>query len=220
MRVIIFYIAILSSWYAYCSNLDRDTIYQRTSGLASAYTQNDCVGNYNGQFIVEETFLQCKEIYRQFFDLLGLASRSDGFSEYIKHLWISEDIVFSEALLFRSAIAAYSARLSWIQRPYLSDQELEKMADYLVRDAESTQELLINGLLIFGNLGGEKYIDVLKNAALNNSQRVAVVAVFSLSQVIESREQLKVHLRDIYEQTESDSFRRFLNKYVEKRGGW
>ncbi|EMN6203373.1 hypothetical protein WB527_004344 [Vibrio vulnificus] len=220
MRVIIFYIAILSSWYAYCSNLDRDTIYQRTSGLASAYTQNDCIGNYNGQFIVEETFLQCKEIYRQFFDLLGLASRSDGFSEYIKHLWISEDIVFSEALLFRSAIAAYSARLSWTQRPYLSDQELEKMAYYLVRDAESTQELLINGLLIFGNLGGEKYIDVLKNAALNNSQRVAVVAVFSLSQVIESREQLRVHLRDIYEQTESDSFRRFLNKYVEKRGGW
>lgn len=89
-----------------------------------------------------------------------------------------------------------------------------------MRDAESTQELLNNGLLIFGNLGDEKYIDVLKNAALNNSQRVAVVAVFSLSQVIESREQLKVHLRDIYEQTESDSFRRFLNKYVEKRGGW
>ncbi|ENM5748185.1 hypothetical protein V9R52_004089, partial [Vibrio mimicus] len=220
MRVIIFYIAIFSSWHAYCSNLDWDTIYQRTSGLTNAYAQSDCVGNYNGQFVVEEKFLQCKEIYRKFFNLLGLASRSDGFPEYVKHLWSSEDMVFSEAILFRSAIAAYSARLNWTQRLYLSDQELEKLAYYLVRDAESTEELLLNGLLIFGNLGDKKYVDVLKSTALNNRQRVAVVAVFGLSQIIESREQLKFHLRDIYEQTDSDSFRRFLNKYVEKRGGW
>ncbi|HGF7167870.1 TPA: hypothetical protein AB5F34_004039, partial [Vibrio mimicus] len=87
------------------------------------------------------------------------------------------------------------------------------MAYYLVRDAESTEELLLNGLLIFGNLGDKKYVDVLKSTALNNRQRVAVVAVFSLSQIIESREQLKFHLRDIYEQTDSESFRSFLNKY-------
>lgn len=80
--------------------------------------------------------------------------------------------------------------------------------------------MLINGLLILGNLGDEKYIDLLKISALNNRQRVAVVAVFSLSQIIDNREQLKPHLRDIYHQTDSARFKAFLDRYVEKRGGW
>ncbi|ELV8803546.1 hypothetical protein QNE37_003244 [Vibrio vulnificus] len=188
--------------------------------LTNSYVMNDCIGNYNGQLVVEETFSQCKEIYRQFFDLLGLASRSDGFPEYVERLWSSEDKVLSNDSLFRSAVAAYSARLNWTQRPFLSDQELEMLANDLVREGESAEELLINGLLILGNLGDEKYIGILKSAALNYRQRVAVVAVFSLSQIIDRRDELKLHLRDVYDQTDSAQFKAFLDKYVGKRGGW
>lgn len=220
MRFLTLCFAVLGSWHIHGSEIGNESIYQETMDLTNSYVLNDCLGNYNGRLSLEAPFTKCKEIYRQFFDFLGLVSRSDGFPEYAEYLWSSEDIVLSNDPLFRSAVAAFSARLDWAQRPFLSDSELEILANDLLRNGDLAEELLINGLLILGSLGDEKYIGVLKSAALNNRQRVAVVAVFSLSKIIDNREQLKHHLRDVYDQTDSTRFKAFLDRYVGKRGGW
>lgn len=112
MRFVTFCFAVLCSWHTYSFEIDNESIYWETKDLTNSYVLNDCVGNYNGRLSSEAPFTQCKEIYRRFFDFLGLASRSDWFPEYVEHLWRSEDQVLSNDPLFRSAIAAFSARLN------------------------------------------------------------------------------------------------------------
>lgn len=207
-------------WYAYSSITSSESIYHKTESLTNAFVRNECIENYTDQLFIDSSMSECQRIYRQFFNLVGSMSHSDEFPDYIEYLWMSDDIVLSNVLVFRTSIAANSAKLTPDLRPYLSDLELERLAYELVRREGSTEEILINGLLIFGNLGAEKYIDEVKNMAINSGEKVAIFAIFNLDQIINRREQLKLHLRDIYEQTDNERLRVFLDKFVDKRGGW
>lgn len=220
MRYITFFILTCFPWQVFSSINSNDSIYQKTKILTGTYSSNSCIGNYNGELNTEFRWSQCKTIYRQFLDLVDSVSGTDEFPDYIKFLWKSDDVVLSRELIFKTAIAANGASLPPALRPYLTNLELESLAYHIVRDSASTEEVLRNGLFIFGNLGSEKYIDDLKAVAIDSVQPVAVIAVFNLEKIIKKRELLKPQLRDIYDQTDSDRFRSWLDKFVDKRGGW
>ncbi|WP_282176058.1 hypothetical protein [Vibrio nereis] len=196
--------------------------------LTNEYQIGGC-SRYEGEQDTPDEFNTCVMIYFEFSNLIEFELNHDKFgtmsnemekSLFLEELWFSNNPVLKNELLFRTALAAVIAKYEPSLRKYIIDKKLEKTAYNLLDSSDSPHYLKANGLRILGSMKNSKYIERIKNIAILQSDDLGSIAVMELAGIVRERDELKIHLEDIYEKTDSKEFRKWLDYYVNRRGGW
>lgn len=220
---------IFSSFSSFSEVFNEDEFVDEIETRVMYYESRNCT-RYKGEYEPRTRYLEiCKAYYHTFLSELGhtrvdtldfFGNDNPRFVNAMARLWHSKNRVFRQDPLHRSALATIIAKFKPRNREYLTSDELETWAFSLLESSESTYYLKVNGLRILAGLGEPNYIYTMKDIAKDNVDNLGINAIYLLGSIIREREILKEHLYDIYQRTNHEEIKIFLDDYIKKEGGW
>lgn len=215
-KIIAFVFCLLLLPVAIGSEID---MIKHIDNLLKDYQGRDCEG-YHGEWYAPD-YADCQSIYFAFKNSIGISIIQWDIQQEAKlfeRLWYSNSPLLTENRLFRTRLLASIAKLPEELRSYITDEELEKLAFKQLMNTPTY--VRYDSIYILGDLGKRSYLDILIRLAIENQDGAGSVAVTSINRIIPDRRELRPILWNIRGQTKDKKFLKWLDKYMNKRGGW